>query len=88
MLIECVGLSAHDVRLPWERLAALIFLISVELRTANDLVEVWNGDAQDSTWLQFVDPMLHNLEQVRTLDVLEYMTRTNLLDRSICEGKK
>ena len=88
MLIECVDLSAHDVRLPRERLAALILLISVELRTANDLIEVRNCDAQDSSWLQFVNPVLHNFEQVRTLDVLEHMTRTDLLDRSICEGKK
>ena len=83
MLIECVDLPAHDVRLPRERLAGLILLISIQLRTANDLVEVGNCDAQDATWLQFVDPMLHDLKQIRTLDVLEYMTRTNLLDRSI-----
>jgi hypothetical protein len=80
MLIERVALPTHDVAFPRERLAALIFLISIERSEANDLVEVRNCDAQDSTWLQFVHPVLHDLEQVRTLYVLEYMTRTDLLD--------
>jgi hypothetical protein len=63
-------------------------LISVELRTADDLIEVRNCDAQDSTWLQFVHPMLHNLEQVWTLYVFKHMARTDLFDRSICERQE
>ena len=88
MLIERVALPTHDVAFPRERLAALILLISIKRSEADDLVKVRDGDAQDSTWLQFVNPVLHDLEQVRTLYVLEHMARTNLLDRSICERQE